>query len=429
MMTRDGSGSGEQTAVDHGRPLAGYRVLDLSRALAGPHCSGLLADMGADVIKVEDVRGGDETRLWGPPFLGDDSAYFLSVNRSRRSIAVDLKSPDGLRICLELAKKADVVLENFRPGVVARLGLDYAGVKAINPGVVYASISAYGQDGSGSQEPGYDLIVQGTGGLMSVTGDPDGGPVKAGVAEADILAGTNAAVAIVGGLLARERKRASGDAIAEGTFLDVALFDGQVSLMGYHLVSYQVSGRVPGRSGNRFPFIVPYQAFRASDGDFTLAVPNERLWQSFTTVIQRPDLAVDPRYADNGLRVRNRDTLTTDLADVMSTRTVAEWVSRFRDAGIPCGPINDIGQVASSRYVAERGLLHEIEHPAGAVRIPGQPWRTGETHSREASAPPGRPPRHGEHTEGILGELGYDLAAIKQLEHAGVIRTDPPGDA
>ncbi|MSQ42732.1 MAG: CoA transferase [Chloroflexi bacterium] len=424
-MTRDGSGSGAQTAVDHGRPLAGYRVLDLSRALAGPHCTGLLADMGADVIKVEDVRGGDETRLWGPPFLGVDSAYFLSVNRSRRSVAVDLKNPDGLRICLELAKQADVVVENFRPGVVARLGLDYASVKAINPGVVYASISAYGQDGSGSQEPGYDLIVQGTGGLMSVTGDPDGGPMKAGVAEADILAGTNAAVAIVGALLGRERKRASGDAMAEGTFLDVALFDGQVSLMGYHLVSYQVSGRVPGRSGNRFPFIVPYQAFGASDGDFTLAVPNERLWLSFTAVIERPDLASDPRYADNGLRVRNRDTLTTDLASVLATRTVAEWVSRFRDAGIPCGPISDIGQVASSRYVAERGLLHEIEHPAGAVRIPGQPWRTGETHSRAASAPPGRPPRHGEHTEGILGELGYDTVAIKQLEHAGVIRTDP----
>lgn len=427
-MKRDGSWSGAQTAVGHGRPLAGYLVLDLSRALAGPHCTGLLADMGADVIKVEDVRGGDETRLWGPPFLGDDSAYFLSVNRSRRSIAVDLKSPDGLRICLELAKQADVVVENFRPGVVARLGLDYAGVKAINPGVVYASISAYGQDGSGSHEPGYDLIVQGTGGLMSVTGDPDGGPVKAGVAHADILAGTNAAVAIVAGLLARERKRASGDAIAAGTFLDVALFDGQVSLMGYHLVSYQVSGRVPGRSGNRFPFIVPYQAFRGSDGDFTLAVPNERLWQSFTAVIQRPDLAADPRYADNGLRVRNRETLTTDLADVLATRTVAEWVSRFRDAGIPCGPINDIGQVASSRYVAERGLLHEINHPAGAVRIPGQPWRTGETHSREANAPPARPPRHGEHTEAILAGLGYDLASIMQLEHARVIRTDPSGD-
>ncbi|MCX5989907.1 MAG: CoA transferase [Chloroflexi bacterium] len=208
-MTRDGSGHGARQVVDHGRPLAGYRVLDLSRALAGPHCTGLLADMGADVIKVEDVRGGDETRFWGPPFLGDDSAYFLSVNRSRRSIAVDLKSVDGLRICLGLAEKADVVVENFRPGVVARLGLDYASVKAVNPGVVYASISAYGQDGSGAQEPGYDLIVQGTGGLMSVTGDPDGGPVKAGVAEADILAGTNAAVAIVGGLLARERKRSA----------------------------------------------------------------------------------------------------------------------------------------------------------------------------------------------------------------------------
>jgi crotonobetainyl-CoA:carnitine CoA-transferase CaiB-like acyl-CoA transferase len=235
-------------------------------------------------------------------------------------------------------------------------------------------------------------------------------------------------VAIVGGLLARERKRSAGDAIAEGTFLDVALFDGQVSLMGYHLVSYQVSGRVPGRSGNRFPFIVPYQAFRASDGDFTLAVPNERLWQSFTTVIQRPDLAADPRYADNGLRVRNRDTLTTDLASVLATRTVGEWVSSFRDAGIPCGPINDIGQVASSRYVAERELLHEIEHPAGAVRIPGQPWRTGEAGSREVNEPPGRPPRYGEHTDQIMVELGYDTAAIKRLERAGVIRTDPSGN-
>ncbi len=423
-MTRNGSEAGARRAVGHGRPLEGYRVLDLSRALAGPHCTGLLADMGADVIKVEDVRDGDETRLWGPPFLGDDSAYFLSVNRSRRSVALDLKNSEGLGICLDLARQADVVVENFRPGVVARLGFDYASVKAINPGVVYASISAYGQDGSGSLEPGYDLIVQGTGGLMSVTGDPDGGPLKAGVAEADVLAGTNAALAIVGGLLARERKRASGDANPVGTFLDVALFDGQVSLMGYHLVSFQVSGRVPGRSGNRFPFIVPYQAFRASDGDLTLAVPNERLWQSFTVVIERPDLAADPRYAHNGLRVRNRDTLTAVLASVLATRTVDEWVSRFRDAGIPCGPINDVGQVASSRYVAERGLLHEIPHPAGVVRIPGQPWRTGETHSREANAPPGRPPRHGEHTVEIMGELGYDAEAINRLERAGAIRTD-----
>ena len=396
------------TSADDDRPLAGYRVLDLSRALAGPHCTGLLADLGASVTKIEDPRGGDETRGWGPPFHGGESAYFLAVNRSRQSVAVDLKDAECLELVQGLATTADVVVENFRPGVAARLGLGYAAIRAQNPGVVYASISAYGQDGPAAREAGYDLIVQGTGGLMSVTGEPGGGPVKAGVAQADIIAGTNAAVAIVGALLARERRSARGGAV-RGEYLDVALFDGQVSLMGYHLVSHLVSGRVPGRTGNRFPFIVPYQSFAAADGDLVIAVPNERLWRVFAVVIGRPDLLDDERFTENGARVRHRDALVPEIEAAIRRRSVAEWLDAFRDAGIPCGAINDIGQVARSSYVADRGLLHEVEgHAAGPVRIPGQPWRTGLPEEREPMVPPGRPPRLGEHTMTALRDAGWD---------------------
>lgn len=395
------------TPSERDRPLAGYRVLDLSRALAGPHCTGLLADLGASVTKVEDPRGGDETRAWGPPFHGAESAYFLAVNRSRRSVAVDLKDPECLELVRGMAVRADVIVENFRPGVAARLGLGYETIRDSNPGAVYASISAYGQDGPASREAGYDLIVQGTGGLMSVTGEPGGGPVKAGVAQADIIAGTNAAVAIVGALLGRERRVAAGGA-SSGEYLDVALFDGQVSLMGYHLVSHLVSGRVPGRTGNRFPFIVPYQSFAATDGDLVVAVPNERLWRAFVGVIGRPDLLDDERFADNGARVNHRDSLVPELEAAIRRRSVADWLLAFREAGIPCGAINDIGQVARSSYVADRGLLHEVTgHDAGPVRIPGQPWRTGLPGERSPMAPPGRPPRLGEHTEEAMREAGW----------------------
>ena len=390
------------------RPLAGFRVLDLSRALAGPHCTGLLADLGAAVTKVEDPRGGDETRSWGPPFHGTESTYFLAVNRSRRSLAVDLKDAECLELVLDLASGADVVVENFRPGVAARLGLGFAELRVRNPGLVYASISAYGQDGPGRDEAGYDLIVQATGGLMSVTGDPEGGAVKAGVAQADIIAGTNAAVAIVGALLARERMVSRGGT-PRGEYLDVALFDGQVSLMGYHLVGHLVSGRVPGRTGNRFPFIVPYQSFGAADGDLVVAVPNERLWRAFATVIGRADLLADARYGDNAARVRNRDSLVPQIEATMRERGVAEWLASFREAGIPCGPINDVAQVARSEYVAGRGLLHEVEgHAAGPVRIPGQPWRSGLPGVRAPLPAPGRPPRLGEHSVEVMREAGWN---------------------
>jgi crotonobetainyl-CoA:carnitine CoA-transferase CaiB-like acyl-CoA transferase len=409
----------ENSTAGDDRPLAEYRVLDLSRALAGPHCTGLLADLGASVTKVEDPRGGDETRAWGPPFHGVESAYFLAVNRSRRSVAVDLKDPECLELVQGMAEVADVVVENFRPGVVTRLGLGYASIRARNPGVVYASISAYGQDGPAAREAGYDLIVQGTGGLMSVTGEPGGGPVKAGVAQADIIAGTNAAVAIVGALLARER-RFTRDGELRGEYLDVALFDGQVSLMGYHLVSHLVSGRVPGRTGNRFPFIVPYQSFAASDGELVVAVPNERLWRLFAQAIGRLELLDDGRFSDNGARVRHRDELVPMIEAAIRERSVAEWLDAFRESGIPCGAINDIGQVARSSYVADRGLLHEVQgYDAGPVKIPGQPWRTGLPGERNPVVPPGRPPRLGEHTVAAMREAGWDEEKITRSASRG----------
>ena len=245
-------------------PLAGYRVLDLTRALVGPYCTMLLGDLGADVIKIERPETGDEARHWGPPFYGGESSYFLSMNRNKRSVALDLKDATGLRLCLQLAAQADIVIENFRPGVADRLGVGYEAVRAVRPDVVYCSISAYGQDGPDAWKPGYDLIMQGEAGMMSVTGHPDGTPVKAGVAETDILAGTNALAALLGALLARERSEHAGSEPA-AQYIDVGLLEGQVSLLGYHLVGTLLSGKLPGRMGNALPYIVPYQVFETGD--------------------------------------------------------------------------------------------------------------------------------------------------------------------
>jgi formyl-CoA transferase/CoA:oxalate CoA-transferase len=404
------------------RPLDGYRVLDFTRALAGPYCTGLLADLGADVIKVEEPDIGDEARHWGPPFVGGESAYFLSMNRSKRSIALNLKAPEALEMCRRLAESSDVVIENFRPGVANRLGVGFEAVRARRPDVVYCSISGYGQDGPLAQEPGYDLIMQGVGGLMSVTGEVGGRPLKAGVAETDILAGTNAAVAIVGALLQRERRRAAGETPA-AEYLDVALLDGQISLMGYHLVIHLLSGRVQGPAGNALPYIVPYQSFRTATFEITVGCNNERLWRSFCAAIERTDLLDDPRFKTNGERVRNRDVLVPLLEELLLTRPGEEWLTKLQKHGVPAGPINTMDLVAVHPQVVSRQLLARVDHPVGEVPVPTMPWRVGVPGERGPVELPGPPPLLGQHTEEVLVEaLGYTAERVAELAAEGVVQ-------
>jgi crotonobetainyl-CoA:carnitine CoA-transferase CaiB-like acyl-CoA transferase len=403
-------------------------VVDLSRALAGPYCTGLLGDLGAEVIKIEEPGAGDEARHWGPPFFGGESAYFLSMNRHKRSVALNLKAPAGRDICLRLIDAADVVLENFRPGVADRLGVGYAAARARNPSIVYCSISAYGQDGPLAAAPGYDLIMQGVGGLMSVTGEPGGRPLKAGVAETDILAGTNAALAIVAALLGRERRRAAGQVQPEGEYLDVGLFDGQVALMGYHLVSHLLSGQVPRPAGNALPYIVPYQSFRTATVEITVGVNNDRLWRAFCAAIERPDLADDPRFATNGDRVRHRDALLPELERLFLTRPGEAWLARLDAYGVPAGPINTVDRVAGHPQVRARGLLVEVEHPVGRVPTPTAPWRTGPPGERSAPQVPAPAPLLGQHTEEVLsGLLGFTPEEVDELERHGIVARAPAG--
>jgi formyl-CoA transferase/CoA:oxalate CoA-transferase len=396
------------------------------------------------VIKVEEPETGDEARAWGPPFFGpgSDSAYFLSMNRHKQSVAVDLKAPAGRELCLALAGGADVLIENFRPGVAARLGLDYPILRARHPDLVYCSISAYGQEGPLAAEPGYDLILQGVGGLMSVTGEPGGRPLKAGVAEADIVAGTNAAAAILAALLGRERRRSAGREAdggeagggeagggkPAGAYLDVSLLDGQVSLMGYHLVSCLLSGRVPGPAGNALPYIVPYQAFSTASFEITVAVNNDRLWRAFCAAVERPELVADPRFATNGDRVRHRDALVPVLEAVFRALPGEVWLERLQRAGVPAGPINTIDRVAAHPQVRARELLVEVDYHGAPIPSPTAPWRAGLPGERPPAGGPGNarpsaPPLLGEHTAAVLGRiLGYSAARVAALEAEGVIR-------
>ncbi len=394
--------------------LNGIRVLDLTRVLAGPWCSQNLADLGADVIKVERPGAGDDTRAWGPPFLKDregrdtaDAAYYLAANRNKRSIEIDLASAAGQQAVRELARLSDVVLENYKVGQLRKYGLDYASLAAVNPRLVYCSVTGFGQTGPWAHRAGYDFIIQGLGGLMSITGEaderPGGGPQKVGVAVSDLMTGMYATQAVLAALLHRERT-------GEGQYIDVALLDVQVAMLANMNTNFLVSGQPPRRWGNAHPNIVPYQAFRAADQWIVVAVGNDDQYRRFCELAGRPELHRDERFARNSNRVRNRETLVPLIADLVAQRPAGWWLEALERAGVPCGPINDLRQVFDNEQVRARGLRVDVEREdAGPVPLVGSPLKMSAT-------PPSYrlpPPRLGEHTAQVLRELlGYDDAAI-----------------
>ncbi|MDH5264293.1 MAG: CoA transferase [Betaproteobacteria bacterium] len=405
------------------RILDGIRVLDLSRVLAGPWATQNLADLGAEVIKIERPGQGDDTRRWGPPFLKDregrdtaDAAYFLAANRGKKSVTLDIAAAEGQAIARRLAAASDVVVENFKVGDLARYGLDDASLRAGHEGLVYCSITGFGQDGPYRDRPGYDFMIQGLGGLMSVTGErdelPGGGPQKVGVAVADLFTGMYATNAILAALFHRERT-------GEGQFIDLALLDAQVAMLANLGAAYLASGRVPGRMGNAHQVIVPYQVFRASDAFLIVAVGNDAQFGRFCAIAGMPEAATDPRYATNPARVAHRDELVAKIAARLATGPAARWLAALEEAQVPCGPINDLSQVFADPQVAHRGMVATLAHPvAGDIRTVANPVRFSAAQSR-SDAPP---PRLGEHTDEVLARLaGLSASELASLRTRGVV--------
>lgn len=403
--------------------LSHLRVLDLSRVLAGPWSGQILADLGADVIKVERPGSGDDTRAWGPPFLRDaagehtsEAAYYLSANRNKRSVTIDFTQAEGQRLVRELAAKSDIVIENFKVGGLAAYGLDYPSLKAINPRLIYCSITGFGQTGPYAKRAGYDFMIQGLGGLMSLTGRPEGddgaGPVKVGVALTDILTGLYSTVAILAALAHREQHGA-------GQHVDMALLDVQVACLANQAMNYLTTGSAPKRLGNAHPNIVPYQDFPTADGDFILTVGNDGQFRRLAEVAGQPQWADDPRFATNKQRVAHRAQLIPLIRQATVFKTTAEWVGQLEAAGVPCGPINDLAQVFQDPQVIERGLALHLPHAlAGSVPQVASPIRLSDTPVEYRRAPP----LLGEHTEAVMTELlGLDADAIARLRHAGVV--------
>ncbi|POX47209.1 CaiB/BaiF CoA-transferase family protein [Streptomyces sp. Ru72] len=392
--------------------LAGIRVLDLSRILSGPVATMVLADLGADVVKVEDTKDGDDTRQWAPPYQGDESAYFLAANRNKRGISVDLKTDGGRALVLRLADRADVVVENFRPGTADRLGLGYRHLSARNPRLVYASISGYGQTGPWASRPGYDAIAQAQSGMMSITGEAGGPPLRPGVATADIGAGMWATIGILAALYARE-------STGRGQHLDVSLLDGQLAWLTYVAGGWFATGRSPGPHGSAHPTIVPYQALPTADGHLMIAAGNDKLFQRLTEALGVPELAADPRFAGNPDRVRHRDELIPLLEAALARHGSTEWAALLDAAGVPCAPIATVAEALSSPQAKARGMVVELDHPTvGRLSTVGSPLRLGHTPARIRSAPP----LLGQHTDEVLAEAGYTPEEIADLHAAGAVR-------
>jgi formyl-CoA transferase len=395
-------------------PLAGIRVLDLSRVLAGPWCTQLLADLGADVVKVERPGSGDDTRHWGPPWHGEGdrrvAAYFLAANRGKRSAAIDFANPDGAALVRQLAARADIVVENFKVGGLAKFGLSPAALREANPRLIVASITGFGQDGPYADRAGYDYMIQGMGGLMSITGLPDGepggGPMRVGVAVADLFTGLYTTVAI---LAALHRRGADG----EGAHIDMALLDTQLAMLANQATNALVSGEDPPRQGNSHPNIVPYQPFAASDQPIIIAVGNDRQFARLAEICGNPDLARDPRFATNSARVANRAELIEIIARVIAGKSAEEWLTRLEEAGIPAGPINRITQALHDVQAQHRGVVRTI----AGVSLVGSPVRIDG--SRCDSELP--PPALGEHTEDVLGELQLSAGEVSRLRSQGIV--------
>jgi formyl-CoA transferase len=376
------------------QPLNGIRVLDLSRVLAGPYCTMVLGDLGADVIKVESPDG-DETRGWGPPFADGESAYYLCVNRNKRSVVVNFKMDEGRAIIHELIKQSDVLVENFRVETLSRFSLDFESVSAINPKLIYCSITGFGQNGPLRDKPGYDFMIQAMAGLMSITGEPDGEPMKVGVAVADLFAGQNAVIAILAALQARTQT-------GRGQQIDMSLFDSQLAMLANVASNYLISGNLPKRYGNAHANIVPYQSFQASDVWFVIAVGNDRQFENLCDVIGNQELACDPRFTVNSERVKNRDELIDLLQPIFLNKTASEWLSALESAGIPCGPINTLDKVFSMPQVEAREMLIHMQHPEiGNLGLVGSPLKFSDTPIYYRLPPP----RLGEHTDEVVKEL------------------------
>jgi len=405
------------------KALEHLRVLDLTRVLAGPWCTQLLADLGADVIKIERPGSGDDTRAWGPPYLKDaagrdttEAAYYLSANRGKRSVTVDISKAEGQQLVRKLAAAADIVVENYKVGQLARYGLDYARLAAENPRLIYCSITGFGQDGPYKDRAGYDFIIQAMGGFMSITGErddlPGGGPQKAGVAVSDLMTGMYTTVAVLAAVAQRERT-------GTGQYIDMALFDTMIAMLANMNMNYLTTGRAPGRAGNAHQNIVPYQVFAAADGHVVIAVGNDGQYAKFCEIAGRPDLATDPRFATNAERVRNRAVLVPLLEAIVRERPAAFWAEKLEAAGVPCGPINSIAQALADPQAVARGIRIDLPHPtAGTVPLVGMPIRMS------ASSPSYErpPPLLGEHTDEVLREVaGLHAEEIAALRLRGVL--------
>lgn len=393
------------------RPLSGIRVLDLTRVLAGPFCSMTLGDMGAEVVKIEEPARGDDTRAW-PPFVEGEATYFMAVNRNKRSLTLNLKAPEGRALFRRLVAKSDVVLENFRPGTMDRLGLGWPALRRLNRRLVYCTISGFGETGPEAHRPGYDLIIQAESGIMDLTGFADGPPVKVGNSIADLVSGMAAAHGITLALLARQR-------IRRGQKVEIGMLDVMASLLTYQAGLYLNTGRRPARLGNAHPSIVPYEVFRAADAYLALGVANDSLWERCCAALERPDLAADDRYRTPAGRLEHRGTLIPLLDEILGARPADEWVKRFDAAGVPAGRIRSVPEVCDSEHLRARGMIVALPHPrAGRVTVMGVPIRLHATPGRAASAPPVL----GQHTEAILRSvLGVSRAEVARLRAAGVV--------
>jgi crotonobetainyl-CoA:carnitine CoA-transferase CaiB-like acyl-CoA transferase len=401
------------------RPLEDLRVLDISRALAGPYCCMMLGDLGADVIKVELPELGDESRNWGPPFVGDaysvypgESAYYMAINRNKRSITINMKSAEGQAIIKRLAAASDVLVENYRTGTLEKMGLGYADLRAVNPRLIYCSISGYGRSGPYAEKPGYDFVIQAEGGIMSVTGPEEGPPYRVGISMIDITTGIFASSAVLAALHARQ-------STGEGQLIDISLIDTSVALLANVAANYLVGGIEPSRMGNAHFNIAPYEVFRARDRWFTLGAANTRQWEKLCEVIGQPELKNEPRFMTNKDRVANRAALAKILNQAFAARDAEEWISKLQEVDIPSGPINTIRDVFNHPQAPVREFRVEVEHStAGVIGLPGFPFKLSDT-------PAGLhrpPPRLGEHTGEILtGLLDYSLKEVEQLKERKVI--------